>query len=199
MRLRILDFGVDKYGLNAYIYDATNDGRTNYDRVLLSPTKDGKDAVGILRRGQSAGVKVKISGGTRSARPPACWSKSRSLAATCQHVRLFHTWCRPRHGLAELAGDANATSRTSSAQKFPTSTAADYAVLRSGHRQRGNLQRAGLVWETLYQPLLAYIVSHYQPDLLMLGYPTRTSSSTSSWASCRPSCRTAHPTPPMMT
>ena len=26
MRLRVLDFGIDKYGLNAYIYDSTNDG-----------------------------------------------------------------------------------------------------------------------------------------------------------------------------
>ena len=25
MRLRVLDFGVDKYGLNAYIFDFTND------------------------------------------------------------------------------------------------------------------------------------------------------------------------------
>ncbi len=41
MRLRVLDFGTDKYGLNAYIFDSTNDGRVNYDRVLFSPTKDG--------------------------------------------------------------------------------------------------------------------------------------------------------------
>ena len=26
MRLRVLDFGVDKYGLNAYLYDSTDDG-----------------------------------------------------------------------------------------------------------------------------------------------------------------------------
>ncbi len=36
MRLRVLDAGTDKYGLNAYLYDSTDDGATNYDRVLLS-------------------------------------------------------------------------------------------------------------------------------------------------------------------
>ena len=41
MRLRVLDFGIDKYGLNAYIFDSTNDGTVNYDQVLFSPTKDG--------------------------------------------------------------------------------------------------------------------------------------------------------------
>ena len=42
MRLRVLDFGVDKYGLNAYIFDSTNDGTTNYDKVLFSPTKSAR-------------------------------------------------------------------------------------------------------------------------------------------------------------
>jgi hypothetical protein len=38
MRMRVLDGAVDKYGLNAYLYDSRNDGRTKYDRVLLSRT-----------------------------------------------------------------------------------------------------------------------------------------------------------------
>ena len=46
----MLDFGVDKYGLNAYIYDTSNDNRTNYDRVLFSPSKDGAAKVGDLAR-----------------------------------------------------------------------------------------------------------------------------------------------------
>src|SRR4051794_6906173 len=46
MHLRVLDFGVDKYGLNAYLYDSTDDGQPNYDHVLFSRTKDGADSVG---------------------------------------------------------------------------------------------------------------------------------------------------------
>ena len=79
MRLRVLDFGVDKYGLNAWIFDSTNDRRTNYDRVLFSRTKSAADSVGILREGQWADVKVKIDGGAaRRASPPGCSSGSRS-------------------------------------------------------------------------------------------------------------------------
>ena len=48
----MLDFGVDKYGLNAYIFDSTNDGATNYDKVLFSRTKSAADAVGILAQGR---------------------------------------------------------------------------------------------------------------------------------------------------
>src|SRR6185295_17700158 len=52
MRLRVLDGTTDKYGLNAYIFDSTNDGTTNYDKVLFSPTKAGADSVGTLAKGQ---------------------------------------------------------------------------------------------------------------------------------------------------
>ncbi len=48
MRLRILDFGTDKYGFNAFIFDSTNDKVVNYDRVLFSPSKDGANAVATL-------------------------------------------------------------------------------------------------------------------------------------------------------
>ncbi|HEX2784771.1 MAG TPA: alkaline phosphatase family protein, partial [Ilumatobacteraceae bacterium] len=63
MRLRVLDFGTDKYGLNAYLYDSSNDQHTNYNRVLFSPTKSGADAVADLREGQWADVKVVVQGG----------------------------------------------------------------------------------------------------------------------------------------
>ena len=51
MRLRVLDGGTDKYGLNAYLYDSRNDRKTNYDRVLFSRTKSGADKVADLAEG----------------------------------------------------------------------------------------------------------------------------------------------------
>ena len=51
----------DKYGLNAYIFDSTNDGTINYDKVLFSRTKSAARRVGTLRKGEWADVKVKIS------------------------------------------------------------------------------------------------------------------------------------------
>ncbi len=52
MRLRVLDFGVDKYGLNAWIFDSTDDSTTNYDKVLFSTTKSAADSVGVLAKGE---------------------------------------------------------------------------------------------------------------------------------------------------
>ena len=63
---------VDKYGLNAYIYDSKNDRKTRYDRVLFSRTKSGADKVADLEEGEWADVKVKISRRpTRSTARPA--------------------------------------------------------------------------------------------------------------------------------
>src|SRR3954451_4349471 len=62
MHLRVLDGNppVDKYGLNAYIYDSRNDHKTRYDRVFFSRTKAVADKVADLKQGEWADVKVKI-------------------------------------------------------------------------------------------------------------------------------------------
>ena len=79
MRLRVLDAGTDKYGLNAWIFDSTNDGITNYDKVLFSPTKNAR-----RRRGHPPQGRVgRRQGEDRRRRPPpasrpACSSRSRS-------------------------------------------------------------------------------------------------------------------------
>ena len=62
--MRVIDFGVDKYGLNAYIYDSTNDGTINYDRVLFVPDQGWRAAVADLAEGELGDVKVKIVGGS---------------------------------------------------------------------------------------------------------------------------------------
>ena len=91
MRLRVIDFGVDKYGLNAWIFDSTNDSTTNYDKVLFSPTKDAADAVGILAQGQTADVKVKIVGGASAGLTAGMLVKVELLTGDLSRVRLFHT------------------------------------------------------------------------------------------------------------
>ena len=91
MRLRVLDFGTDKYGLNAYIYDATNDGVVNYNRVRLAFGKDGAAAVGDLVRGGWADVKVKIVGGALNGLTAGMLVKVEELKGDLSQVRLFHT------------------------------------------------------------------------------------------------------------
>ncbi len=174
MRLRVIDFGTDKYGLNAYIYDSTKDNMVNYDRVLFSFTKDGNSGIKPLAKGQWADVKVKIVGGASAGLTAGMLVKVEELAPDLSKVRLFHTsvaraiaswpgWSEPG-----FAGDFAEYV----AQKFASSTAADFAVLEAGIVSENTYVEQGLYWETLYKPLIQYILAKYQPDLAMVGYPT---------------------------
>jgi 2',3'-cyclic-nucleotide 2'-phosphodiesterase (5'-nucleotidase family) len=174
MRLRILDFGVDKYGLNAFIYDSTNDKVVNYDRVLFSPSKNGANRIAILKRGQWADVKVKISGGALDGKTAGVLLKVEELTGDLSKVRLFHTsvaranaswvgWSEPG-----FSGDFAEYI----AQKFPSATAADFAVLEAGIVSEETYVEQGLYWEKGHFPIISYILKTYQPDLVMAGYPT---------------------------
>jgi 2',3'-cyclic-nucleotide 2'-phosphodiesterase (5'-nucleotidase family) len=175
MRLRVLDFGVDKYGLNAYIFDSTNDAATNYDRVLFAPAKDGAAGVGTLAAGQWADVKVKISGGPLAGKTAGMLVKVEELNADLSRVRLFHTSVtRAQASWPTWPGETGFTGNFEEylAQKFPTSTAADFAILESGITSEETYVQQGLYWATGHVPMLKYVVRTYQPDLLMAGFPT---------------------------
>ena len=175
MRLRVLDFGVDKYGLNAYFYDTTNDGTVNYDRVLFSPTKDGTNAVARLRRGKWADVKVQIVGGALNGLIGGMLIKVEELSPDLSQVRLYHTSVtRANATWPTWAGEPGFSGDFAEfvAQKFPVSMAADYAVLEAGIVSEETYVEQGLYWETGYHPLIKYILTKYKPDLAMVGYPT---------------------------
>jgi len=174
MRLRVLDFGTDKYGLNAYLYDSSDDRRTNYDRVLFSPAKDGKQKVADLRRGQWGEVKVKIIGGAQDGQTAGFLLKVETLAKDLSQVRLFHTSVtRAIASWPTWPGEAGFSGSFEEyvAQKFPVSTAADFAILEAGIVSEETYVEQGLYWEKLYHPLLRYLVKTYQPDLALVGYP----------------------------
>lgn len=175
MRMRVLDFGVDKYGLNAYIYDATDDEATNYDRVLFSPGKDGAAAVADLACGEWGDVKVKVVGGSLNGLTAGMLVKVEELSADLSRVRLFHTSVtRAIASWPDWPGDPGFSGDFAEfvAQKFPTSTAADYAILEAGIVSEETYVEQGLYWETAYHPLIEYILINYAPDLVLVGYPT---------------------------
>ena len=58
------------------------------------------------------------------------------------------------------------------AQKFPTSTAADFAILEAGVTSEDTYVEQGLYWSTGHMPMLKYVAKTYKPDLLMVGMPT---------------------------
>ncbi len=174
MRLRVLDFGVDKYGLDAYIYDPTDNGRVDYARVLLSPSKDGAQKVGDLRKGQWADVKVKIVGGALEGLTAGFLVKVEELTADLSRVRLFHTSVSRAN--ATWPGFPGASGITDFAeflaQKFPTSTAADFAILEAGVTSEETYVEQGLYWSKAHVPMLEYVAKTYKPDLLLVGMPT---------------------------
>ncbi|MFN8630353.1 MAG: 5'-nucleotidase C-terminal domain-containing protein [Chloroflexota bacterium] len=175
MRLRVLDGGTDKYGLNAYIFDSSNNGRVDYNKVLFSTTKDGIDAVGTLREGQWADVKVKVSGGSLDGKTAGFLVKVETLAKDLSQVRLFHTSvARANARWAAWPGEPGFTGDFAEflAQAFPSSTAADFAVLESGIVSEDTYVEQGQYWATGHQPMLRYVVETYHPDLLLAGYPT---------------------------
>ena len=177
MRLRVLDFGTDKYGLNAYILDSTDDAATNYDEVLFSKSKSGAapDAVGTLRAGEWADVKVTIDGGALSGKTAGMLVKVEELAPDLSRVRLFHTSVtRAQASWPTWPGEPGFSGDFEEylAQTFPTSTAADYAVLEAGVVSEETYVQQGLYWATGHQPMLRYVVNTYHPDVLLAGYPT---------------------------
>ena len=175
MRLRVLDFGVDKYGLNAWIFDSTNDGVPGYDKVLFSRTKDAADAVAILRRGEWADVKVTIEGGALAGLTAGMLIRVEELTPDLSRVRLFHTSVsRAIATWPTWPGEPGFTGDFAEylAQKFPTSTAADFAVLEAGVVSEETYVEQGLYWSTAHLPMLEYVVETYRPDLLLAGMPT---------------------------
>ena len=174
MRLRVLDFGVDKYGLDAYIYDPTNNGRTDYTRVLFSTTKDGVNKVADLRQGQWADVKVVVQGGALVGKTAAMLVKVERLTRDLSEVRLFHTSVtRAIASWPTWPGEPGfpGTFEDYVAAAFPSSQAGDFAVLEAGIVSEETYVEQGLYWEKSYHPIIRYVLDTYQPDLALVGYP----------------------------
>ncbi len=174
VRMRVLDFGTDKYGLNVYLFDSTDDGTVNYDMALFSPSKDGAEAVAVLGEGEWGEVKVTIIGGALEGKTGGYLIKVERLSEDLSQVRLFHT--SVTRAIASWPGWPGEPGFSGDfedfiAEQFPVSTAADFAVLEAGIVSEETYVEQGLYWETLYHPLIEYIVNTYQPDLVMAGYP----------------------------
>ena len=100
--------------------------------------------------------------------------KVEELHADASQVRLFHTSVtRANATWAGWPGEAGFTGDFAEyvAQKFPTSTAGDFAVLEAGIVSEETYVEQGLYWETAHHPLLKYMIKTYQPDLALVGYP----------------------------
>jgi 2',3'-cyclic-nucleotide 2'-phosphodiesterase (5'-nucleotidase family)/predicted AlkP superfamily phosphohydrolase/phosphomutase len=177
MRLRVIDAGVDKYGLNAYIYDSRNDRKTRYDHVLFSTTKSGADSVGDLEEGEWADVKVKINTSATDAlngKTGAFLVKVERLDPDLSHVRLFHSSVTRAIAIwPNWPGERGFTGSFEDfvAERFPSSQAGDFAIVESGITSEDTYMEQGQYWEKLYFPLIKYVLDTYQPDIALVGNP----------------------------
>jgi 2',3'-cyclic-nucleotide 2'-phosphodiesterase (5'-nucleotidase family)/predicted AlkP superfamily phosphohydrolase/phosphomutase len=167
--------GSDKYGLNAYIYDSRRDGRKRYDRVLFSKTKSGADAVGNLREGEIADVKVTIQEtGALNGKTGAMLVKVERLSSDLSQVRLFHTSVTRAIAIwPTWPGEPGFTGTFEDfvAERFASSQAGDFAVLEAGIVSEETYIQQQSYWEKSYHPLIKYVLHKYKPDVALVGYP----------------------------
>ena len=109
--------------------------------------------------GQTAGMLVKVE----------------ELTGDLVRVRLFHTSVsRAIATWPTWGGEPGFTGSFEEylAQTFPTSTAADFAILEAGVTSEDTYVEQGLYWATGHVPMLKYVANTYKPDLLLVGMPT---------------------------
>ena len=175
MRLRVLDFGVDKYGLNAWIFDSTNDGTTNYDKVLFSRTKSAADSVGILAEGPVGPTsRSRSSGGALAGLTAGMLVKVEELTGDLSRVRLFHT--SVSRALATWPGSVSRASPATSPSTSPRSSRRrpppTSRSSRPASRARRPTSSRASTGRPAHLPMLEYVANKYKPDLLLVGMPT---------------------------
>jgi 2',3'-cyclic-nucleotide 2'-phosphodiesterase (5'-nucleotidase family) len=170
-----------------YVYDSTDDATVNYDHVLIVPkamAKDGSKKVADLRGGQWADVKVVLA--NPAGKTGGFYIKSMIFTPDLSQFILYFTsvartiaTCHGCGYTGDFEDDLN--------RLFPSSTAADYAVLESGLVDAATYVEQGLKWREAHFAYLRYILGNtpvstvdggavfgmnYKADLLMLGNPT---------------------------
>ena len=167
---------------DVYIYDSTNDGATNYDRVLVVSAADGKNgamAVADLAQGEWADAKVTIATGTLAGLTAGFYLKAIDLNADLSKFRLYFTSVQRANATYNALGAAGSTDFEEKLNRdFPTSTAADFAPLEAGIVDEDTYVEQGLMWKDAHWAYLEYILGPapsglgVKPDLLLVGTPT---------------------------
>ena len=163
-----------------YIYDPTNDGVTNYSRVLVVPAeanKNGNAAVANLAQGQWADIKVKLDG-SRANQTAGFYMKAIEIAPDLSRFRVYYTsiarsnatynGCTYAPNCATPLGFEETLNAS-----FPSSTAADFAPLEALIIDEDTYAEQGLMWKNSHFAYLNYIFNTLgvQADLLQLGNP----------------------------
>ena len=167
---------------DVYIYDSTNDGTVNYDRVLIvsaANAKNGATAVANLTQGEWADAKLTLATGTFAGRTAGFYVKAIDLNADLSKFRLYFTSVQRANATYLALGAAGSTDFEEKLNRdFPTSTAADFAPMEAGIVDEDTYVEQGLMWKDAHWAYLQYILGPapaglgIKPDLLLVGSPT---------------------------
>ncbi len=167
---------------DVYIYDSTDDGTANYDRVLVASAAAGKDgamAVADLTQGEWADAKVTLATGTFAGRTAGFYAKLIDLTGDLSKFRLYFTSVQRANATYNALGPAGSTDFEEKLNRdFPTSTAADFAPMEAGIVDEDTYVEQGLMWKDAHWAYLEYILGPapaglgIKPDLLLVGAPT---------------------------
>jgi 2',3'-cyclic-nucleotide 2'-phosphodiesterase (5'-nucleotidase family) len=161
-----------------YIYDSNRNGRSAYNRVLLARSGVGKNAAQAaanLRVGDW--VDVRLTGadgliGPRAGQTAGFYVKLIDLEGRAGNISGFKLYFTSvSRAIATCACDPNFESTL--VNRFPTSTAADFAPLEAGIIDEDTYVEQGLMWTDFHWRALRYILEEVQPDtdLLFVGNP----------------------------
>jgi 2',3'-cyclic-nucleotide 2'-phosphodiesterase (5'-nucleotidase family)/predicted AlkP superfamily phosphohydrolase/phosphomutase len=162
---------------DVYIFDSTNDGTVNYDRVLVvnsSAGKDGSAAVANLAQGEWADAKLTLVSGPLAGRTGGFLAKLIDLTPDLSRFRLYFTSVQRANANYNALGPAGSADFEETLNRdFPTSTAADFAPLEAGIVDEDTYVEQGLKWKDAHWAYLHYIFEDLgvDADLLLLGNP----------------------------
>ena len=167
---------------DVYIYDSTNDGAVNYDRVLIvsaANTKNGAMAVATLAQGEWADAKLTLVSGTFVGKTAGFYAKLIDLTPDLSKFRIYFTSVQRANATYNALGPAGSSDFEEKLNRdFPTSTAADFAPMEAGIVDEDTYVEQGLAWKDAHWAYLRYILSPapnglgVKPDLLLVGAPT---------------------------
>jgi 2',3'-cyclic-nucleotide 2'-phosphodiesterase (5'-nucleotidase family) len=166
---------VDRF-YDLYIYDSTDDGNANYDRVLAvdsGAAKNGAAAAADLAAGEWADIKVALTG-ARSGQTAGFYLKAIDIAPDLSTFRVYFTSIQRVNATYNALGAAgSAAFEETLAHDFPTSTAADFAPLEAGIVDEDTYVEQGLRWKEATFAYLNHIFGTLgvTPDMLLLGNP----------------------------
>ena len=174
--------------VNVYIYDSTNDGRANYDRVVsVLGGKDGSNALSDLARGEWGDAKIVLRSGASAGKTAGFLHKVIDLEPDLSKVRIYFTSLTRANATYNALGATGSTAFEETLNKeFPTSTAGDFAPLEAGIVDEDTYVEQGRKWADAHWAYLRYILGDEDvptvsggsiaglgitPDLAMVGVP----------------------------